>query len=392
MYDIIIVGGGIAGMSAAISAAEQGAHVALITKGKPGGKLFQNIQEGFGKEFFGEDLTGPEFVARLVSRLSESGAKVIQNAEVTEISSDLKITLRRATKTTMLKARAIILATGSKESLQDEEQKQTIKGVFTASAAQKMLNIKGKKPGKKAVICGSDALALIVARRLTLEGTKVVCVCERGQAVQAMPRDIARCLEDFDIPLYLNTDISIVGDPLSSVKLISEEGERVVECDTLIFSPKLLPDNSLIEALGIAIDENTGGAAVGSGFQTSKNGVFVVGNALHAHSSADDAAFEGAAAGKSAAFFVKSKSKRPTNIKITAGSGIKYALPQSVLAAETKIFFRPAEIRKGVRLNVMSGDTLIYAKRYPALLPGILESIEVNLENSNGITLSLEAQ
>lgn len=394
MYDIIVIGGGVAGMSAAISAAEHGAHVAMITKKILGGKLLQNIQNGCGEQFFGEDLTGPEFAAGLTSRLRESGVRVIKNAEATEVSSDLKITLRRASKISEMKAKSIILATGSKESQQYEQQKQPIKGVLTAIEAQRLINIEGKKPGKKAIIYGSDELALAVARSLTLEGTKVVCVCEKEQEAQAMPKYIVECLEEFDIPLYTGVKLSTIGEPLEGINISSSDEKKFVECDTLVLSPSLLPDDSLTKALGITIDEKTCGASVSEDFQSSADGVFVIGSALHSHNSIDDAAFEGAAAGKSAADFVKSKAKRREGLKVIAGNGIKYALPQSTLArAETKIFFRPEQFRKSVRLNVMSGENLIYAKRYPALLPGMLESIEINLENSySDITLSLEAQ
>ncbi len=393
MYDIIVVGGGVAGMSAAISAAVQGAKVALLTKGELGGKLSQNIHNGCGTEFFGEDMTGPEFVARLTDKIKQANIRVIKNAHVTAVSEDLKVTVERPKRTSEMKAKAIILATGSKENNDFSDIKTPYAGIFSAVEAQRLTNAEGKRIGKKAVIYGSNTLALIIARRLSLEGAKVVCVCEKGQAPQSMPKDIVECLEDFDIPLYLNTTITPIGQPLSAVKIYSEDGEKIIECDTLVLSPRLLPDDSLTKIAQLSIDENTHGVAVDSQYQTSTKCIFAAGNVVHTHTSVDNAAFEGAAAGKGAAQFVKIKPQNVSSIKIIAGNGIKYALPQTAYAGETvRIFFNPKEVRKGARLNVLLGDKLIFAKRYAALLPGLLESIEINPgENDGDITVSLEA-
>ncbi|MDD4316495.1 MAG: FAD-dependent oxidoreductase [Clostridia bacterium] len=397
MYDVIVAGGGAAGIAAAISAVREGAKVALIEQSKPGGRLLQSIHNGFGDEFFGEDLTGPEFAARLASRLVSSGIKIII-ATVTDVSSALTVTVRRPSgKLAELKAKAIVLATGSKEEPEPSTAPTSaLRGVYTATEAQRLINIEGKIIGKKAVVYGSNTLAVILARRLTLEGVKVVCVCESREKPVALPKDIVQCLEDFDIPLYLNTTVAAEGESaLRGVyikKALSEPS--FIACDTLILSPELSPDDTLTVGAGIVIDGKTRGAEVTSALETSVPGIFAAGSALHTQTSADDAAFEGMDAGRNAALYAEGKQETTEHVRITAGEGIHYVMPHTApLEGRTKIFFRAADFRKAVRLDVRCGQDLIFAKRYPALLPGLLENIEISLNGlSQDVRLSLEEQ
>lgn len=409
-YDVVVIGGGPAGMASALAATKEGAKVLILERNiSLGGILTQCIHNGFGLHYFKEELTGPEYADRFVKMIEESNVDVMLEAMVIDISKEKVVTVISPEKGYFeLKAKAIILAMGCRERSAGAISLCGTRpsGIYTAGAAQRIVNIDGYKVGKKVVILGSGDIGLIMARRMTFEGAKVECVCELLPYSSGLKRNIVQCLNDFDIPLYFSTTITrVVGkDKLEGVYIAPVDGnmkpilseEKYIECDTLLLSVGLIPENDLVANHDMKMDNLTTGAIVNEKRETNIDGIFSAGNVLHVHDLVDNVSLEGDIAGKYAALYALDKVENDGKVvKVLATEGVRYALPQIVNTGDkkVKIYFRVGEVYKGARLNVKSGEEVIYAKRYPILLPGEMENVEINLAKiTEDIVLSLEVK
>jgi len=346
--DLVVVGGGPAAMAAAVSACENGIGGVVILEraDRLGGILSQCIHPGFGIVYFKEELTGPEYAARYIKLLSLTGAEVMLNTMALDVSPDaggLKITVASKNKGLFeLKAKAAILAMGCRERTRGAINIPGTRpaGVITAGAAQRFVNLEGFLPGKEVVVLGSGDIGLIMARRMTLEGAKVKAVLEAMPYSGGLKRNIAQCLEDFDIPLMLSrTVVRIHGaERVEGVTAASVGGdskpiagtEEYIPCDTLMLSIGLIPENELSRKCGVVIDGATGGPAVDERMQTSVPGLFACGNVVHVHDLVDYATEESILAGRRAADYVKGARPFKQTVSTSAGRGIRYVVPQTI--------------------------------------------------------------
>lgn len=317
-YDVVVIGAGPAGMAAALSARQYGAGRVLIIERNNhlGGILNQCIHDGFGLVKFGEVLTGPEYAYKYISLIRDSDIEVCLNAMVTEIMPDKRVTYVTHEGLSVVQVGAIIIATGCRERTRGMLAIPGTRpaGIYTAGVVQRLINVQNIMPGKRAVILGSGDVGLIMARRMVLEGMDVVCVLEKLTHLSGLLRNKNQCLDDFDIPLYLNhTVVEVQGNPHLErviVAKVDENGEVItdseytIECDTLVLSTGLIPENELANACGILIDDGSGGPIVTDKFETSIQGIFSCGNSLHVNALADYASEEGEQAGRYAAEYV----------------------------------------------------------------------------------------
>lgn len=394
--DLVIIGGGPAGMSAAVSAYENGIKNILILERdeKLGGILRQCIHNGFGLHKFGEELTGPEYAYRYEQKVKELNIPYMLNTMVLDVSADKKITAINPEKGIfVIDAKAIILAMGCRErprgALNIPGKRPS--GIFTAGTAQKFVNMRGFMPGKKVVILGSGDIGLIMARRMTLEGAKVEAVCELMPYSGGLARNIEQCLNDFNIPLLLShTVVNIHGkERLEGVTIAKvdenrspiKETEQYIECDTLLLSVGLLPENELTVGAGIDMDPITGGAVVRQNRETSVDGVFACGNVLHVHDLVDFVSDEAELAGKSAAEYINGISKVGDDINVVTGFGVRYTVPQKISKNEdAELYFRVADVYRNVNIIVKSGDEILFKKKKQRVAPGEMEKIKVKLD------------
>ena len=412
---LVIVGGGPAGMAAAVAAYDSGlTDVLLLERGNAlGGILLQCIHNGFGLHRFGEELSGPEYAARYEAEVRKRNIPFMTDTLVLSIDPDRTVTAMNSTRGVFtIKADSVVLAMGCRErsrgALSIPGKRPA--GIYTAGTAQRYVNVQGYLPGKEVVILGSGDIGLIMARRMTLEGAKVKAVCELMPYSGGLNRNIVHCLKDFDIPLLLSHTVSkIHGDARVSGVSIAEvddklqvkpETEQYIPCDTLLLSCGLLPENELTKGAGIPLDPITGGAVVNENRQTRLEGVFACGNVLHVHDLVDFVSEEAELAGRSAAEYVKNgKTSGSASIAVKPAGRVRYTVPQRIDSTENdiRLFFRVGAIVDNAVLTVRQGDKLIATKKKRRMTPGEMESFLLPAAKLAGLsaeelTVSVESE
>ena len=396
-YEIVIIGGGPAGLAAAIAAYDAGCRSILILErdNQLGGILNQCIHNGFGLHTFGEELTGPEYAARFARQVLDRGIAYKLNTMVLSIGGDKKITaVNRTDGLIEIEATAIILAMGCRERSRGALNIPGFRpaGIYSAGTAQRLVNIEGFLPGRRVVILGSGDIGLIMARRMTLEGAKVLVVAELMPYSGGLKRNIVQCLNDFDIPLKLShTVVDIQGRERVTGVTIAEVGpdrkpipgtEIHYDCDTLLLSCGLLPENELSRGMGVTISPVTNGPVVDESLQTNIPGVFAAGNVLHVHDLVDFVSEEAAAAGRAAVrYLANGPQDRGREIPITFEGGPRYTVPASIdpkrVEGDLVIRFRVGGVMKNRRVRLYLDDEAVVSRKRPVMAPGEMEELKL---------------
>ena len=410
--DLVVIGGGPAGMAAAVAAYEKGLRDILILERDDslGGILRQCIHNGFGLHRFGEELTGPEYAARYEKQVKEYGIPFMLNTMVIDVDENKVVTaMSRECGIFKIEAEAIILAMGCRERPKGALNIAGTRpaGIYTAGTAQKFVNMKGLMPGREVLILGSGDIGLIMARRMTLEGAKVKAVCELMPYSGGLARNIEQCLNDFDIPLYLShTVVEIHGkDRLTGVTIAKVDENRrpipetreFISCDTLLLSCGLIPENELTKASGISLDRITGGAVVDGDRECEIPGIFACGNVLHVHDLVDYVSEEAVIAGEAAVKYINGEKSHGMALKLVTDGKIRYTVPQRITSAEkTKVYFRVANVYRDVKIVVKEGERVILEKKKQKVAPGEMETVILTADmltackDGATITFSLE--
>lgn len=398
--DLVIIGGGPAGMSAAVAAYEAGVKDLLILErdASLGGILQQCIHNGFGLHRFGEELTGPEYAWRYEERVRELNIPYMLNTMVLDITPDKIVTATNSQEGVFqLQAKAVILAMGCRERSKGALNIAGTRpaGIYSAGTAQKYVNLKGYMPGKNVVILGSGDIGLIMARRMTLEGAKVHAVCELMPYSGGLARNIEQCLNDFGIPLRLShTVVDIHGrERLEGVTIARVDENRrpiaetreYIPCDTLLLSVGLIPENELSKTASVSLDRITGGAVVDQDRQTEVEGIYACGNVLHVHDLVDYVSEEAEIAGKSAAAYIFGEQTEATDVRLCTDGKIRYTVPHRITQKKkVTVFFRVADVYKNVTVKVTDGDRVVYSRKKLKVAPGEMESIMLTPEAFDG--------
>ena len=409
--DLVIVGGGPAGMSAAVAAYDSGVKSILILERDAhlGGILQQCIHNGFGLHRFGEELTGPEYAWRYEQQVYERKIPYLLNTMVLDISPEKVVTATNSEQGVFqIRAKAVILAMGCRERSKGALNIAGTRpsGIFSAGTAQKYVNLKGYMPGKNVVILGSGDIGLIMARRMTLEGAKVHAVCELMPYSGGLARNIEQCLNDFGIPLRLShTVVEIHGkERLEGVTIAKVDENRrpipetreYIPCDTLLLSVGLIPENELSKTAGVPLDRVTSGAVVDQDRQTAVEGIFACGNVLHVHDLVDYVSEEAEIAGKSAVAYIQGLTAERTDIPLTTDGKIRYTVPQRITQKkDVTVFFRVADVYRNVTIRVSDGDRVIYSKKKLKVAPGEMESITLRPDqfaDAKALSFALEVK
>ena len=415
-YDLVIVGGGPAGLAAAVSAKDNGIdNILIIERDKElGGILNQCIHNGFGLHTFKEELTGPEYASRFVEQVLERKIEYKLNTMVMDIAADKTVTaMNREDGMFQIQAKAVILAMGCRERSRGALNIPGYRpaGVFSAGTAQRLVNMEGYMPGRKVVILGSGDIGLIMARRMTLEGAEVKVVAELMPYSGGLKRNIVQCLDDFGIPLKLShTVVDIEGKNRVEAVTIAEVGpdrkpiagtEIRYECDTLLLSCGLIPENELSKSAGVALNPITSGPIVGDNLETNIDGVFACGNVLHVHDLVDYVSQEASAAGKNAAAYIQNGTKTDAKrVEIVAEGGVRYTVPKYVRPEEMEdnltVRFRVGDVYKNCVIATYYDDEPISKRKRPVMAPGEMEQVVLNKKklaeypNLGKITICIE--
>ncbi|CEQ22376.1 NAD(FAD)-dependent dehydrogenase [[Clostridium] sordellii] len=410
-YNVVVVGGGPAGLGAAVEAKRNGVKDVLIIERdrELGGILNQCIHNGFGLHEFKEELTGPEYAHKFIEMVKEEKIDYMLDTMVLNISEDKTIEALGEEGIINIQADAIVLAMGCRERTRGAIDIPGYRpaGVYNAGAAQRLSNMEGYMVGKEIVIYGSGDIGLIMARRMTLEGAKVKAVVEINPHSSGLTRNIVQCLDDFNIPLMLSTGITHI-DGKERVKGVTlckldekrnpiKGTEEYISCDTVLLSVGLIPENELSVEAGVNLDTKTSGPIVNNSMATNVDGVFACGNVVHVHDLVDFVTKESKIAGKNAALYSLNKLNKGNEVKTSAGEGIIYVVPQSVNVdgdEDVNLFMRVRQIYKNKKLVVKSDDKVILEKKRLHMIPSEMENIKISKDLfkdiKGNITVSVE--
>lgn len=407
--DVAVIGSGPAGMAAAIRAKEEGAEQVLILERQEqlGGLLHQCVHNGFGLMYFQQDLTGPEYSHRFADKIKDLGIQVLLRTMVTHLSPDRQITgVNDREGILRFRPKSVVLAMGCRERSRGQLNIPGSRpaGIYTAGTAQRFVNVEGWIPGKKVVILGSGDIGMIMARRLTLEGAEVAAVVEILPYAGGLTRNEVQCLHDFHIPLLLeHTVTEIIGQQRLEAVTIAKvdknkkpviRTQRRIECDTLLLSVGLIPENELSRMAGVALDPFTGGPVVDQWRETNVSGIFAGGNVVHVHDMVDEVSWEAEIAGACAARYAKQEQMEKADIIVKTGRNIRYVVPQTINTRhDVTLYARVKDMEENVLLKV--GD--IFLKPLRVVKPGEMLKIDLTQNQlkefkGDSIELSIDSQ
>lgn len=393
-YDVVVIGGGPAGLAAALKAREKAEKVAVLERNDElGGILNQCIHSGFGLHVFKEELTGPEYAQRYVDMVKETDISCYLNTMVINVTEDKHVIAMSEDGMLVFEADSIVLAMGCRERTRGQIRIPGTRpaGVFTAGLAQRYVNLENFKPGSRVVILGSGDIGLIMARRLTLEGIKVVGVYELMPYANGLYRNIKNCLDDFGIPLHLSTTVTkIVGSKrvqAVEVSAVDENlkpipgTEEIIPCDTVLLSIGLIPENELSKKAGIELNPVTNGPKVDNALETSVKGIFACGNVLHVHDLVDQVTKEAEDAGMYAAEYAAEQKSAEAEISVVPEGLVRYTVPTRIASGRTpvtKIKFRVGRPVESAKIRITSGEQVIFeSKKAKKFVPSIMENVNL---------------